>query len=154
MLRQTVTKASIFYRNRNRNFGRSSVAIMYWAMFSNQVWIVHILKIWFQYSSSTNSTETLAIYIFMSIDWCSDRIKVKPIFLFNFVATFCIIIVEKKNWKSLQKGIIKLLYAHLLAFSYNDQRQNTEIGIHDTSSNRFPLPLASTPWSVTGMSFG
>jgi hypothetical protein len=38
-----------------------------------------------------------------------------------------------------------------LTFLYNDQVENTEISVHNASTNRLALPLSSSPWPVTGM---
>ena len=38
-----------------------------------------------------------------------------------------------------------------LTFFHNNQIENTEIGIHNATPNRFALPLSSPPGSVAGM---
>jgi hypothetical protein len=39
----------------------------------------------------------------------------------------------------------------LLSFFYNNQIENTQVGIHNATPNRFVLSLSSSPRSVTGM---
>lgn len=39
----------------------------------------------------------------------------------------------------------------LLSFLYNNKIENTEITVHNASSNRLELSVSSSPWSITGM---